>query len=211
MPRKQVGINGPPYTKLLTGSALLKTDLLRLCGEFHLPADGSVVDLRTRLRGYINLNRDTLFRNPRYRALFPTRPRIKRPPSSSPTPTHTPTAPSSPALSYAPPSPAGSYASWDGINDDLIPLVQPHQPQIPHQHPPIPPHGPLMHHPPPPSESPSDSDHGSPPPAHAVDGRKFCFFLYAGYQPFFLHIPPALVFAIPFQDRITVLPFHMFM
>ena len=67
-----------PYTKVL--SALRKNDLARLCAEFRLSSDGSVVALRNRLKDYLNIHRDTLYRNPRYNALFPRhRKPVRRP------------------------------------------------------------------------------------------------------------------------------------
>ena len=65
-----------PYTSTL--SMLRKIDLLRLCVELKLPNDGTVLNLRDRLpvRVYLNAHRDTLYRNPRYRPLYPQHRRL---------------------------------------------------------------------------------------------------------------------------------------
>jgi hypothetical protein len=176
-PRRQPQANRTPYTKVL--SALLKTELLRLCLEFHLPTDGSVVALRLRLKDYLNLNRDTLYRNPRYNALFPRHRRVINhlPPPLliQPLPlSHTRSTSSSSILSYKSSSPALSYGSWNGIEDQPV-HPQQHVPApqlLPPQQPP-PPHEPHAHHSPPPSPSNYGSDHDFPPPAvHAAIGRK---------------------------------------
>jgi hypothetical protein len=193
MPRRQLQADVLPYTKVL--SALLKTELVRLCLEFHLPTDGSVVALRLRLKDYLNMNRDTLYRNPRYNALFPRHRRLTNrqlPPLVIPRQlaSHTKSPSSSPALSYASVSPVMSYASWNGIEDQPV-LPQhpiPGQPYIPAQHPlpphqPLPPHDPHDHFVPPPSPSIVGADQDLPIPAvHAADGRKF----YLSIVPFFL-------------------------
>ena len=185
----------PPYTQVL--SALRKNDLIRLCDEFRLPTEGSVVNLRNRLKDYLNLHRNTLFRNPRYNPLFPRHRRpvqpIQQPEQASPPST----PPSSPNPSHRSSSRAStrSYDSWHGIdrhsdnqddNDfDDNPLLQP--PQFPHgvQHLPLqqilqPPHDPhfLPANPyadylPPPSNAPAGSQRGSVPPAALpTDGCK---------------------------------------
>jgi hypothetical protein len=112
MPRQQARPNRAPYTQVL--SALRKMDLVRLCIEFRLSPEGSVVDLKTRLKDYITLNREIINRNPRYTALFPRHNRPIPPPSPPSSPPHT-TPPSSPALSYRTVSPALSDESWHGI------------------------------------------------------------------------------------------------
>ena len=108
-----------PYTQVL--STLRKTDLVRLCLEFRLPADGSVVVLRKHAKDYLNLHRDRLFWDQRFTALFPRfrRPVEPPPPSSSP--------PLSPTLSYVSTSSTVSYGSWHGVqrHDDGDPLDMP--------------------------------------------------------------------------------------
>ena len=156
-----------PYTKVL--SALLKTDLVRLCVEFRLRTDGSVVDLRNRLKDYLNLHRDTLFANARYKPLFPRHRRPDQPPPPPPGPlplsNTLSSRHSSPALSYV--SSPRSYASWHGIED--LPQPELHQDEpapfqqpldIPDQIIPSPP--PSVYFP----------DHASPPPVPPLDGRK---------------------------------------
>ena len=84
--RHSTHANMPPYTQVL--SALRKNDLICLCDEFRLPTEGSVVNLRNRLKDYLNLHRNTLFRNPRYNPLFPRHRRpvqpIQQPEQASP-------------------------------------------------------------------------------------------------------------------------------
>ena len=103
----------PPYTQVL--SALRKNDLIRLCGEFRLSSDGPVVNLRNRLKDYLNLHRDTLYRNPRYKPLFPKhrkpiQPRQRHDNPSSPPPSPDPSHRSSSRSS------SRSYDSWHGID-----------------------------------------------------------------------------------------------
>jgi hypothetical protein len=144
-----------PYTQLIT--ALRKIDLLRLCVEFRLPNDGSVVELRNRLKDYLNLHRETVYRNPRYTALYPRHRRL--PPARR----SLSSRPSSPPLSYRTPSPTDSFESWDGIDDP----PQRHPQQLP---PDPPPH--LGY--PPSSPSTTHSDLGSPPPPiHPPAGGKY--------------------------------------
>jgi len=159
MSRRQPRVNRPPYTQLL--SALRKTDLVGLCREFRLSTEGSVVGLRNRLKDYLNLHRDRLYRNPRYNALFPKHrrlPVVKKP--SSPTTS----APSTPTLSYR----SLSFDSWHGIDDppqDHPPLAQ--QPLAP-----VPAHPPPLDNPNGPDQPPlsptaslTESDADSFPPA----------------------------------------------
>ena len=103
MPRRAARAHGAPYTKVL--SALLKPDLVRLCGEFRLATDGSVVNLRKRLKDHLNLNRDRIYRDHRYRALYPKHRRVGEPAARE----------QSPARSDR------SYESWNGIQPQDIP------------------------------------------------------------------------------------------
>ena len=178
-------LNLPPYTQVL--SALRKIDLLRLCIEFRLPNDGSVVQLRNRLKDYLNLNRDTLSRNPRYNALFPRHRRpYQPPPPTGPSSTLSSLSRSSSPTSARSHSSTPSFDSWHGIGHhpedpnvqevDLPHYLPPH-PSLPPQspqphhrypllHPPSPPLEPYPFHPPPPSNHPTNSDRGSLPPAN---------------------------------------------
>ena len=115
MPRRAARVNGAPYTKVL--SALLKPDLVRLCGEFRLAADGSVVNLRKRLKDYLNLNRDRVYRDPRYKGLYPKHRRAGEPAARE----------QSPVLSDR------SFESWNGIADQPqdIPQAGPLPPRTP--------------------------------------------------------------------------------
>jgi hypothetical protein len=119
--------NRTPYTQVL--SALRKTDLVRLCVEFRLPPDGSVVALRHRLKDYLNLHREALYRNARYNALFPRHRRVNQGPPAPPPSSRSP----SPALSYVSQSQYGSDDSWHGIGGDPV-VNHAHDPQ------PLPPH-----------------------------------------------------------------------
>lgn len=176
-----------PYTQVL--SALRKVDLVRLCEEFRLPTVGSVVELRTRIKDYLNLHRETLYRNARYTALFPRFRKINQAPPPSPSPPHSPT------LSYTSGPSDSSYGSWHGVDEhddgepaaviqDIPqqPIVQNHhhhhheQPHQPQEHPyPVfneiqEPHPHFLPHPSP----PPNSDHGSlHPVVHAGDGREY--------------------------------------
>jgi hypothetical protein len=174
-----------PYTQTL--SLLRKIDLIQLSLEFKLPTDGSVVNLRDRLRVYLNAHRDTLFRNPRYNPLFP---KMRRPPQRPALPA---SSASAPTLSYRTPSPDGSvssdssvhsYESWNGIEANPHPLNQ--QPQLHppplHPHPVHPPpvivhQDPVAQFHPPPSPSLPSSNPGSPPPNDMIpEPRKSPFF-----------------------------------
>ncbi|KAF8815626.1 hypothetical protein BYT27DRAFT_7297117 [Phlegmacium glaucopus] len=72
------------YTKTL--SALRKTELIRLADDLGLDSEGSVAELRTRLKDHLNENRDDLFRNPRYNGLYPRHRRHNQPPPPLPQP-----------------------------------------------------------------------------------------------------------------------------
>lgn len=177
MPRQQAIAGGPPYTKVL--SALRKTELIRLCGEFHLHADGGVVILRNRLKDYLNLHRDAVYQNPRYRPLFPKHRRINQP-AASPTPSLSPT-PSEAS--------AQSFGSWNGIYDlpvqDPIPPVQP---IIPAQQALLPQEPPDLQFVPPPL-SVADRFSISPPPAlPEADGRELDFLSLSLIRFFLFHI-----------------------
>ena len=166
-----------PYTTTL--SLLRKIDLIRLSVELKLPTDGNVMNLRDRLRVYLNAHSETLWRNPRFRPLYPqhrrtTQPAVQQPPEPV---NHTP----SPTLSTSSDSSAVSYESWNGIEDAAAHHPQPQQPpQAPVQPAPLNQHAhdfyPPPPPPPPPSPSPSipASDPGFPPPSDHQDGpRKF--------------------------------------
>ena len=57
------------YTKTL--GVLRKNELLQLAAELGLPTDGSVVVLRDRVKVHLTAINETLYRNPRYKALYP--------------------------------------------------------------------------------------------------------------------------------------------
>ena len=186
----------PPYNKTL--SALRKNKLICLCGEFRLPSDGSVVNLRNRLKDYLNLHRDTLYRNPRYKPLFPKHRKPIRQRQLPDAPSPIPSSPNSSQRSHSRSS-SRSYDSWHGIadgsadsqdGDDLHenPLLFP--PQSPHrihnpqlqqilQQPsdfqsfPVDPHANYL---PAPLNNIANSQRGSMPPvAQQVDGCKYSF------------------------------------
>jgi hypothetical protein len=165
-----------PYTQML--SLLRKIDLMRLSLEFKLPTDGSVVNLRDRLRVYLNAHREALFRNPRYSPLFP---KTRQPPRRS-----APPVIGTPSLSYRTPSPDGSessnssthsYESWHGIEAILPPPDPQPQPRYPPVHPPlvVVPQNPALQFHPPPSPSVPGSDAGSPPPSDIAPGPRKSF------------------------------------
>ena len=197
----------PPYTQVL--SALRKNDLICLCDEFRLPTDGSVVNLRNRLKDYMNLHRNTLYRNPRYNPLFPRHRRPARPIQQPEQASPPSTPPSSPNPSHRSSSRASSrsYDSWHGIdrhvddqNDDNLndnPLLQP--PQSPHrtQHLPLQqilqqphdphffPANPYADYLPPPSNAPAGSQRGSiPPTTLPADGCKYFLVHFQFLFPF---------------------------
>ena len=163
MPRQAVRT---PYTKTL--SALLKPDLVRLCNEFRLVQDGSVVVLRNRLKDYLNIHREALYRNPRFNALFPKHRRAINVEIPAPPSTWSPR--SSPSRSEA--SSARSYASWNGIGDQDPP--QQHDDLHFDDFPPFPDDVPVQHTPPPsPPPSPTILLRNSPPPPpHFPDRRE---------------------------------------
>ena len=133
-------VHGPPFTQVL--SALRKDDLVRLCGEFRLPTDGSVVILRQRLNHYINLHRNVLYHNQRYTALFPRR--RMNPPPPVVLPSTIRTLSHSTSLSERSHTLGNLDDSWHGIGGHPPP-VQAHQqfqhiPDISHSPPFPPPH-----------------------------------------------------------------------
>ena len=191
-PRQQARAGRTPYTRVL--SSLRKTELIRLCIEFRLSTDGSVVALRNRLKDYLNLHRNTLYRNPRYNGLFPRHHHgNQRAPSSRPSSIAS-SRHNSPAQSSQSSSRSSSYESWHGIQNQLVPPNEVPPQAVPH-HPPAGPHQPspnldyihpeeFYDHPlPPRSPSVTNSGQGSPPPAvYAAERCKFPFitinFLY---------------------------------
>ena len=193
-----------PYSTTL--SLLRRIDVLRLCLEFKISSEGTVVFLKKQIKKYLNDHRETLYRNPRYTPLYPKH----RRPRNSPAPSFlnsniTPSHPPSPDLSYREPSPASSEESWQGIQDLRIrqpsPPFQPQPPIAPPYHE-ASPHFPDDYDPP----IPPPSDFGwSPGPPHHVaqvhDNRKFYFsfpsypcvlpapiFLLSNIFPSFRHI-----------------------
>jgi hypothetical protein len=163
MPR-QPQLNGRPYTKLL--SALRKQELVRLSTEFRLSSEGSVPALRDRIKGHLNENREQLFRNPRFKALYPRHRRHNQPqPPPSPRPSRT--------LSTRASSPALSYASWNGILDQEPQQQLPVQPELPPAQPePIPP--PIQPQQPQYTPSITITERGPSPPFNPMDnGCKF--------------------------------------
>ena len=132
MPRQPAHLNRRPYTKL--PSALRKTELIRLCDEFNLPSDGSVVGLRDRIKEHLNQNRDDLLRNPCYAGLFP-RPRRRTQRNRSSTP---PTSSRTLSSQNHSSSPSHSYASWNGFENFSPDHVHPEQPPLIRQSSPTP-------------------------------------------------------------------------
>jgi len=155
-----------PYKAVL--SQLRKIDLLRLSAEFKLSTEGSVTVLRDRLKDYLNAHRDALFRNPRYNVLFPKRRLILRPPVPRTPPPRNSPRPSTPTLPSNPPSPARSYESWHGIQDQDLAPFEHHN----------------VYQPPSPSTPSSDSSdhesiHNSPPPQFPVPNERKYYLAYS--------------------------------
>ena len=185
-----------PYSTTL--SLLRRIDVLRLCLEFKISSEGTVVFLKKQIKKYLNDHRETLYRNPRYTPLYPKH----RRPRNSPAPSFlnsniTPSHPPSPDLSYREPSPASSEESWQGIQDLRIrqpsPPFQPQPPIAPPYHE-ASPHFPDDYDPP----IPPPSDFGwSPGPPHHVaqvhGDRKFYFFL-----PSYPRVLPAPIFLLSY-------------
>jgi hypothetical protein len=167
MPRQPP--RGRPFTKTL--STLRKDDLIRLSGEFDLPLDGSVATLRNRLKAHLDFHREVIYRNARYKGLYPKHRRPignrRLPPQSTPEPPVVPkTRSSSTSLSYRNPSPTPSFASWNGIDDHPQQLPVPFLPPQPFVQPNLP-----LPYPFPALPIPG-SVPGSPPPVAAAEGRK---------------------------------------
>lgn len=164
MPRQQ------PYTQTL--SALRKDDLIRLSREFKLPPEGSVVTLRNRLRVYMNAHREVLYRNQRYKSLYPKHRQPNNPPP--PPPPHFTPPPSPSALSYISDAP-----SWYGIGIDHF--DQPPQDHQPSFSPPPMPQEAADDYYPPPSPTPLVSDFGSPPYEAQIAGMRSFFSLETSF------------------------------
>jgi hypothetical protein len=168
MPRQQAQPGQPPYTKVL--SALLKTDLVRLCVELRLPSDGPVVGLRTRLKGYLSRHRATLATNPRFTALFPRHDRPNQQLAPVLPLPHADPPPSVSILSYV----DDEFEPWNGINnhdgsdDEQEPVLN----QPPDHHEPAIHHDPPSPSPPPGSSLSSSSRGFSPPDIYHADERK---------------------------------------
>jgi hypothetical protein len=196
MPRQPP--TGRPFTKTL--GTLRKNDLIRLSGEFDLPLDGSVNTLRNRLRAHLDFHREVIYRNVRYKGLYPKHRRPigsrRLPPQSTPDPPVVPkTRSSSTVLSYRNLSPTPSFGSWNGIDDlqqqlpppflPAQPLAQP-DPPLPYPFAPLPIPGPVP---------------GSPPLVAAVDGRKSYSFSFWGYENPICHGRHTLLF--PSHERLA--------
>ena len=201
----QPPINRLPYSRTL--SALRKTELVQLSVDFKLPTDGNVLTLRNRIRVYMNYHRDVLINNPRYKALFPKAREPNIPMRRSNLSSQTVRTPSSAGLSYhRTPSPTPSFESWNGIEDDQIPvpLIPPH-PIL--QHPPPHHQEPVIFQHPPPSPSVSDDSVDSPPPVvHPAGGRKFVSFTSTLLFIIFSLRHYAVVFPFPFLDTMKSFP-----
>lgn len=201
----QPPINRLPYSRTL--SALRKTELVQLSVDFKLPTDGNVLTLRNRIRVYMNYHRDVLINNPRYKALFPKAREPNIPMRRSNLSSQTVRTPSSAGLSYhRTPSPTPSFESWNGIEDDQIPvpLIPPH-PIL--QHPPPHHQEPVIFQHPPPSPSVSDDSVDSPPPVvHPAGSRKFVSFTSTLLFIIFSLRHYAVVFPFPFLDTMKSFP-----
>ena len=153
-----------PYTTTL--SLLRKIDLLRLAVEFKRPTHGTVQELKDDLRKYLNTHCEVLYKNPRFRPLYPKFRRPAIPPR--------PQAPIGPAPPIRSPSPSTSdssdttnesFESWNGIEVAPEHHDPPQLPVVPPQDPPI------YHYPPPP-----------PPPSPSIPGSEPEPFPFANYD-----------------------------
>ena len=70
-----------PYSTTL--SLLRRIDVLRLCLEFKISSEGTVVFLKKQIKKHLNDNRETLYRNPRYTPLYPKHRRLRNSPAPS--------------------------------------------------------------------------------------------------------------------------------
>ena len=114
-----------PYIKLL--STLRKPESIWLCTEFDLPINGSVLNLRDQAKHHLIQNAKILYRNPRFKPLYPRIQRINHPPSL-PICSHN--------QSMRSPSPVTSFESWHSIKEpDQQPSPHLEDPQQPF-HPP---------------------------------------------------------------------------
>jgi hypothetical protein len=91
---------------------------MRLSVEFGLSVEGSVVHLRNRLKDYLNLRQDTLYPDPRYRALYPKNHKPNAP-HSPPASTIVPSHSASPARSERSHASGQSFDSWHGIDTPI--------------------------------------------------------------------------------------------
>ena len=110
-----------PYIHTL--SLLRKIDLIRLSLEFKLPADRTDVILRDRLRVYLNSHSETLYKNPRYRPLYPQLRRPTQPAlSQAPEACHLDHHSSSPTVVKSSDSSTQSCGSWNSNNNAPVHL-----------------------------------------------------------------------------------------
>ena len=178
------------------------------------------------MKGYLNAHRETLYRNPRYNALYPRFRRVnlnQLPPS--PTPPSPRPGPSTVVLSYVTSSPARSEESWHGINypPQQQPPVVVQQPPIDAQPPgPVPlPQGRSVYEfsPPPPSIAPPVAPsvmEGPPFEAPAFEPRKpfhSSNYTYSIPLPTFIMAYMYIIYYLPYLLILVTLcsPFYLFL
>ena len=183
-----------PYTTTL--SLLRKIDLLRLAVEFKRPSHGTVQELKDDLRKYLNTHCKTLYKNPRFRPLYP---KFRRPTMPA-----RPQAPVGPAPPIRSPSPSTSdssdttnesFESWNGIEVPPEHHDPPQLPVVPPQDPPI------YHYPPPP-----------PPPPPSIPGSEPEPFPFANYddepRKYFLPSTPSYLSVMSISLLSSISPIH---
>lgn len=179
-----------PYNQVL--SALRKDDLIRLSRELRLPPEGSVVTLRNRLRVYLNAHREVLYRNQRYKSLYPKRRQLNIDIPPPPPPPDSP-PPSPAALSYVSDAP-----SWHGIGynhqNQSPPAQSPHQQSF---SPPPMPQGLEDDYYPPPSPTPDVSDFNFPPQEVQVAGMLVFLLQQLFMSPFPYPVTYSPTFYVP--------------
>ena len=194
-----------PYTQTL--NLLRRIDVLRLCVEFKIPSDGTVIALKDKIRRHLNENRDTLFNDPQFNPLYPKVRHVIQPPAAQPPAvSHQVVRPLSPTLSESSLSSISSdhsYESWHGI--EVPPVYHDPPAQPPYQAEALPPHEVV------PQDFPAHHYHLPPPPSPSVPGSEPDPFLFndhnAGPRKFFpFPFIPTRLWFIRITRRVSPIP-----
>ena len=194
-----------PYTQTL--NLLRRIDVLRLCVEFKIPSDGTVIALKDKIRRHLNENRDTLFNDPRFNPLYPKVIRVTQPAAAQPPAVpHQVVRPPSPTLSESSLSSISSdhsYESWHGI--EVPPVYHDPPAQPPYQAEALPPHEVV------PQDFPVHHYHLPPPPSPSVPGSEPDPFLFndhnTGPRKFFpFPFIPTRLWSIHVTHRVSPVP-----